>query len=82
MSPTGVPTRVRVDDSRVGNLAVWSCCRVLAAAVLVIFAGVFSAPQPVSAAGPNAILTPTGYNTNLIARGDDTSNPSSTCRSR
>ncbi len=75
MSRKDVPTRVGVGGgSRVGGLAVWSCCRVLAAAVLVIFAGVFSTPQPVSAAGPNAILTPTGYNTNVIARGDDTSN--------
>lgn len=29
---------------------------------------------PAHAAGPDAVLTPSGYNANLVARGDDTSN--------
>jgi len=37
-------------------------------------AATFVAPSALFAAGPNAVLTPTGYNTNVIARGDDTSN--------
>ncbi len=30
--------------------------------------------SPAHAAGPDAVLTPSGYNANLVARGDDTSN--------
>lgn len=31
-------------------------------------------PRPVLAIGPNAVMYPTGWNTNAVARGDDTSN--------
>ena len=45
-------------------------------------AGFFSAalvailgfPSPALAIGPNAVITPTGWNANAVARGDDTSN--------
>lgn len=46
------------------------------AAGVMLFAvlAVLSAASPASAAGPNAIMTPSGYNANSVARGDDTSN--------
>jgi hypothetical protein len=52
--------------------------RPLRVAVLlaVVCAFVFVAFPPVAmAVGPNAIMTPTGYNVNTVARGDDNSSP-------
>lgn len=46
----------------------------LAFVVLACLGAVVVAPTRALAAGPNAILTPTGYNTNAVVRADDTAN--------
>ena len=72
----GSLTRVRQggNDRRAGCPADRSWLRTLSVTFLLTLAATFVAPSALFAAGPNAILTPTGYNTNVIARGDDTSN--------
>lgn len=46
--------------------------QLLVAAAFIALA--FVHPGTVTAAGPNAVMTPAGYNTNAVARADDTSN--------
>lgn len=46
-----------------------------AAGVFLLLVGaIVLSPRPVYAAGPNAVMTPTGYNVHVIPRADDTSN--------
>ena len=61
-SPASRPASRR---SRVGVLLI---------AVALGITVMLVAPPTLRAAGPNAVLTPAGYNANAIARGDDTSN--------
>ncbi len=61
----GPASRPASRQSRVGALLI---------AVALGLAAMLVAPPTLRAAGPNAVLTPTGYNANTIARGDDTSN--------
>ncbi len=58
--------------SRVRYAAGIALRTTLLALACLLFA--LSAPTRALAAGPNAVLTPTGYNTNAVARGDDTAN--------
>lgn len=48
--------------------------RALSVAAGLVLALALMAPAVAMAAGPDAILTPAGYDANVIARGDDTSN--------
>jgi len=48
--------------------------RVLGACFAVVSLAMLASPVTASAAGPNAIITPTGYAANAVARGDDTAN--------
>ena len=71
------PRAARIGRRTVGGVpsgrpAVWSCIGVLALTWCVAVA--LAAPQSSLAAGPDAILKPTGYNANAITRGDDTAN--------
>lgn len=42
--------------------------------MITLVATLVVSPPAALAAGPNAVMTPTGYNTNSVTRGDDTSN--------
>jgi len=48
--------------------------RLIALACAALCALALSAPAPAVAEGPNAILKPTGFDANVVPRGDDTSN--------
>ena len=53
--------------------ARWIVGRALLACALLTLTALV-VPEPARAAGPDAVMTPSGYNSNLVARGDDTAN--------
>ncbi len=68
------PGQVRVTYTASRDRVARASLAVLFLACVALPVALFAMPTRSFAAGPNAIQTPTGYNANAVARGDDTSN--------
>jgi hypothetical protein len=70
--------RLRTSGCRTAGSAARARTGALALALSLVLAVCAFPLAPTAAEGPNAVMTPAGYDTNSLARGDDTSSPAVT----